>query len=188
MFLLGRLFGDVIPGKSSSSRCEKARDREAGGVQSSVVCTPLLYVKISFTGEGEHSKTVRTGIVPSSRGLEVVDVTAWPSAWPVAWEATSEFSALSSPALRMLAGRLPLRGDAIPVDTETGLLSPTRLLIRDSISFRLSARLGEGAMSCDQTNDQSVNQSINEHDVAGGKGASMHTSLGLPTLGLPALA
>jgi hypothetical protein len=47
---------DAVPGMSSSSgRSEKARDLDAGGVQSSVVCTPLLYEKTSFTGDGGHS-------------------------------------------------------------------------------------------------------------------------------------
>jgi hypothetical protein len=67
-----------------------------------------------------------------------------PFAWD--WDAFSEYSALSSVVLRTLFGRLPRgAGDDAPVDT--GLLSPTRLLIRDSISFRLSPRPGVGDMS-----------------------------------------
>lgn len=57
---------------------------------------------------------------------------------------------LVSPALRTLFGRLPrCAGDAAPpVVTEPGRLSPTRLLIRDSISRRLSARAGAGEINC----------------------------------------
>lgn len=64
--------------------------------------------------------------------------------------AYSDVSLLSSPALRTLFGRLPrCAGDAAPpVVVDPGRLSPTRLLIRDSISRRLSARPGVGAISC----------------------------------------
>jgi hypothetical protein len=57
---------------------------------------------------------------------------------------------LVSPALRTLFGRLPrCAGDAAPpVVTDPGRLSPTRLLIRDSISRRLSARAGAGEINC----------------------------------------
>lgn len=69
--------------------------------------------------------------------------------------AYSDVSLLSSPALKTLFGRLPrCAGDAAPpVVVEPGRLSPTRLLIRDSISRRLSARPGTGAMSCCKVSD-----------------------------------
>src|SRR5688572_9182520 len=63
---------------------------------------------------------------------------------------TSEGSLLISPALRTLFGRLP-RGagePGPPVTAEPGLLSPTRLLMRVSISRRLSALPGVGDINC----------------------------------------
>lgn len=61
--------------------------------------------------------------------------------------ADSDVSLLSSPALRTLFGLLargPPGDAAPPVVVEPGRLSPTRLLMRDSISRRLSALLGVG--------------------------------------------
>jgi hypothetical protein len=65
---------------------------------------------------------------------------------PLIGPAYSElFSLLNSPALRTLFGLLPKRpGELAPVETDTGLLSRTRLSMRDSISRRLSARPGVG--------------------------------------------
>ena len=69
---------------------------------------------------------------------------------PLAGAANSDVSLLSSPALSTLFGRLPRgAGDAAPpVVVDPGRLSPTRLLISDSISRRLSARPGVGDISC----------------------------------------
>lgn len=68
---------------------------------------------------------------------------------PLGGAAYSEVPLLISPALRTLFGRLPRgAGDAAPpVVVDPGRLSPTRLLIRDSISRRLSALPGEGDTS-----------------------------------------
>jgi hypothetical protein len=69
---------------------------------------------------------------------------------PFAGLATSEFSLLSSPALRTLFGLLPLKAGepAPPGPVDPGRLSPTKLDIRLSSSLRLSARPGVGEMSC----------------------------------------
>jgi phenylpyruvate tautomerase PptA (4-oxalocrotonate tautomerase family) len=93
-----------------------------------------------LTGDGGHSYIVVNEIVERVWGCEGV---------PVAGAANSEASLLSSPALRTLFGRLPRgAGDAAPpVEVETGRLSPTKLLIIDSISRCLSALLGIGDMS-----------------------------------------
>lgn len=64
---------------------------------------------------------------------------------PRAGVAYSEGEILVSPALITLLGRLPWRrGEFAPVETDTGLLSPTKLWIRVSISRRLSALPGVG--------------------------------------------
>ena len=66
--------------------------------------------------------------------------------WPLGGAANSDVSLLISPALRTLLGLLPRGpGDAAPpVVVEPGRLSPTRLLMRVSMSRRLSARPGVG--------------------------------------------
>lgn len=76
---------------------------------------------------------------------------------PFAGLASSEFSLLSSPALRTLFGLLPLNaGDpAPPGPVELGRLSPTKLDIKLSSSLRLSARPGVGETSCLQSAHQS---------------------------------
>src|SRR3569833_3698575 len=105
----------------------------------------MLYENISLTGDGGHSYMVVRGAVVKTCGCAAPDCT-------LAGAAYSEFSLLSSPALRTLLGRLPRwAGDAAPpVVVEPGRLSPTRLLISDSISRRLSALPGVGETRCDR--------------------------------------
>lgn len=114
-----------------------------GEVHASVVWTPLLYEKTSLTGDGGHSYTVvRTAVLSCGGGTDGGADCEFEMA------AYSEASLLNSPALRTLLGRLRRGpGDAAPPNVEPGRLSPTRLFMRDSISRRLSALPGVGAIN-----------------------------------------
>lgn len=73
------------------------------------------------------------------------------AAGPLNGATCSEVSLLSWSALRTLLGLLPRgAGDAAPpvVVVEPGLLSPTKLLMRCSMSRRVSARPGDGDINC----------------------------------------
>lgn len=101
-----------------------------------------------MTGDGGHSYIVVKGTVLRVCGW-LYTVCAGRSR-PTG-DVNSEMAPLLvSPALRTLFGRLPrCAGDAAPpVVTDPGRLSPTRLLIKDSISRRLSARAGAGEINC----------------------------------------
>lgn len=153
------------------SESDWARGR-VGDVHASAVCTPLLYEWTSFTGEGGHSYIVVSGAVVRLSCTGGATATGAGVGWPLAVVANSEVAVLNSPALRTLFGRLPLRaGDAAPPFVDPGRLSPTKLLIKVSISRRFSARPGMGDTS------YYFNQS-----VVPAQRRNRHTSPGLPVL------